>query len=131
MVAPVLMFLSGCVTTPSTLPADLNRLVGQPLDLALQRLGLPDRQFKAGDTEIIVWAHSFQGVHREPEIVRGTTTTNGTRSTYEETRYIRVPYKTTCTIKMAVDENSRIKSWEMPQMNAACRYFESANQPAL
>lgn len=117
--------VSGCAF--DTLNKALPYLQGQPLDAAVNALGLPNQQMQIGPYTVYVWDNRYSSTIPIYSTTRSSTTGTvggvpvyGTTTT-GTTNYVPVQYQ--CQIKLEVDSNNIIRRWEWAGNQGGCQYY--------
>ncbi len=121
--AIVAVALSGC-STFDTLDTGLAGLVGQPLDVAISRLGYPDGSMNVADTTVYVWGHDTSVTMPQ----YGSQTTSGyvgntpfSSTTYGQTGTSTVNYE--CTIRLGVNQQNVIVRYDWEGNLGGCMRY--------
>jgi hypothetical protein len=117
--------LTGCAF--SQLNDGLPHLVGQPLNMAVNVLGLPNQKMDIGPYTVYVWDNSSSGVI--PIMQTSTATTSGMvgnvpvygSATVNSMGYMPVQYQ--CQIKLRVDSQLIVQSWEWAGNQGGCARY--------
>ena len=117
-----LLALTGCATF-STMETGLNSMIGQPLSVAIDRLGYPGGQMEVGNDRVYAWGRSFS--MNMPQYNTAQTTgqvgNTGFSATTGYTSYTNVNYN--CNIKIVTDSVGIIKNWEFDGNIGGCEAY--------
>lgn len=116
------LVLTGCATF-SNLEDGLNGLVGRPEREAFRALGYPNTKEEFGNETVYVWGRRSSGTYYVPQT---STTTGyvGTKPVYGTTTYNQpMSYDYNCTIKVIVDADRYIKTWEYDGNLGGCSAY--------
>jgi hypothetical protein len=124
LLAPVM--LGGCMTWGG-FQQNLGTLVGEPLDVAIAKLGYPSGERTIAGHHIYIWAANSTGIMSMPQTTFGTATATGplgTTTAYgTSTAYVPVTVRANCKIELEVDISDRIKSFQYDGNRAGCIRF--------
>jgi hypothetical protein len=111
--------LTGACTSFGDLDENLPKYVGKPVDLIVQRIGLPHGEVNVMNTKSYVWNSQAQGTFVIP-----TTTTGyvGTRPV-QLTTYTPQTHHWACTLRIIVDAANIVTNWSYEGNNQACYTF--------
>jgi hypothetical protein len=112
----VALLVAGCSSTV-VLDRELPKLVGQPVDVAVQKLGMPTSEQTIMGRKVYVWSNTEQDVSLAPAF--GMTTMGGPR-TAQTTALVPVATSGTCIVRLAVDDRGIIRSAEHQGDSDAC-----------
>lgn len=122
------VFLSSCAL--KTLKNGLPYLVGQPIEVAVNVLGLPNAKMEISEYTIYVWSNQYSTTI---PITRANTsyTTGyvGTMPVYGSTTSYNtdyMPINNQCRIKLAVSSSGIIQHWEYFGNEGGCQYYANA-----
>lgn len=106
--------LAGC-SSVSVLDQELPKLLGQPVDVAVARFGLPTSEHVIMGQRVYVWSNSEQNVTLAPVVTFGRPMTT------------LAPVATvgTCQVRLAVDAAGIIRRWDWQGDSDTCyRYSD-------
>lgn len=107
--------LAGCMTW-SGFNEQLGGLVGEPLDLVIQRLGYPNGERQIAGHHVYIWSSNSTGIISMPQTTYGTATAFnrfGTTTAYgSSTSYVPMTVGYNCEILLEVDMSNRIRSYQ-------------------
>lgn len=119
------VLLSSCAL--QTLQNGLPYLVGQPIEAAVNVLGLPNSKTEMAGYTIYEWGNQFSSTIPITQANTsyttgyvGTTPVSGSTTSYN-TNY--VPINNQCRIKLAVDADGIIQRWEYFGNQGGCQYY--------
>ena len=117
--------LSSCAL--QTLKEGLPYLVGQPIESAVNVLGLPNTKMEMAGYTIYEWSNQYSSTIPITQANTtytsgnaGTTPVYGTTTSYS-TNYVLVNNR--CRIKLAVSEDDIIQRWEYFGNQGGCQYY--------
>ena len=118
----VLLVLAGCATFGG-MEDNLNGLVGRPEREAFKALGYPNSKQNFGNETVYVWGRSSSGTYYVPQTT-STTGYVGSTPVYGTTTYNQpVAYNYNCTIRVIVDQQNYIKTWEYDGNLGGCAAY--------
>lgn len=117
--------ISGCAF--KILDEGLPRLVGQPIDSAINVLGLPNSKMEIAGHTVYIWNSQRSGA--VPIYNTNTAYTSGTvgttpvygTTTTNSVNYVPVSYQ--CEIKLSVDNQNIITRWEYYGNQGGCQRY--------
>jgi hypothetical protein len=123
IVLGLVLFVSGCVF--STMEKGLDTLTGQHIDVAIDALGLPSAEMNVAGRRVIIWS-------TERNMVLPQTNTSYTSGNVGSTPYYGsttstsyAPHHLSCVVKVEVDAEGIIKTWEYEGNLGACETYSS------
>ena len=125
--------LSACATTGQQASADLdsglNALVGQPVQVAVARLGAPIGAAPVGDETVYGWGQGFtstEATHPTPGFIDAANQQGGVFPPPRRT------VQNDCVIRMTVGADGLIRDWDYHGNKRGCAaYAERLAGPAL
>lgn len=119
--------IQGCAF--NVLNKGLPMLVNEPIESAVNVLGLPNQQMSFGSDIVYIWDNRYNVTI--PVYSPSTSTTTGyvgttpvtATTTTSQTNYVPVQYQ--CQIKLQVDSFGIIKRWEYFGNEGGCQYYAS------
>jgi hypothetical protein len=125
LVLPVAVCMSACAF--NALNEGLPRLINEPVERAVEVLGLPNQRMDMGSFSVYVWDTSYSATI--PVYQTSTSTTTGTvgtvpvygTTTTGRTNYVPVQYQ--CQIKLQVDSFNIVKRWEYFGNQGGCQRY--------
>lgn len=129
----IVVLLSSCAL--QTLEKGLPYLVGEPIESAINVLGLPNVKTEMAGYTIYEWGNQHSATI--PLMQANTSYTSGTvgttpvygSTTSYTTNYVPVNYQ--CRIKLAVDANGLIERWEYFGNQGGCQYYANGVQKLI
>jgi hypothetical protein len=122
------LLLAGCITNQA-FSERLNTLVGEPIDVAISKLGYPSSERQVAGRHLYVWSVDRNGTILVPQQSYangystgpfGTTTYQATATTMQA-----MPVNYVCEIDFEVDMADRIRSFQFSGNQGGCRPFYS------
>ena len=113
--------LSACATHPqqaTSLDRSLDALVGQPVELALARLGEPIGSAAVGTDTVYGWGHAFTSSETtipNPGFIDAAQAQGGVFPPPRRTVH------NACVIRVVAGADGRIRSWDYQGTDRACR----------
>jgi hypothetical protein len=127
-VAPLLMLLAGCITNQA-FSERLNSLVGEPIDVAISKLGYPSGERQVAGHHIYIWSVDRNGTIFVPQqsYASGYATGPFGMTTYQATGTTMqaMPVNYACEIDIEVDIENRVQSGQFSGNQGGCRPFYS------
>ncbi|WP_155122689.1 hypothetical protein [Burkholderia ubonensis] len=115
LIALAPMALAGCMTWGG-FEQNLTSLVGEPLDVAVSKLGYPNGERNVAGHHIYVWSSSSTGIVTMPQTSYGTATAfnsfGSTTAFGSTTTYVPMAVGYNCEIDLEVDMANRIRSYQ-------------------
>lgn len=123
--AVVLAGLSGCAW--DIVDDKMDKMRGLHIGEAIAKLGYPQSDIEVAGRKHYVWSRREVGAYRVPRYETKTVTSYGangpTTNTYSYTTYESVPYDYQCSLRIFVDDEERILSWDMAGNQGACSTY--------
>ena len=125
--------LSSCTTPAQQASAMLDRslggLVGQPVEVALARLGQPIASAPMGTDTVYGWGHAFTStelLHATPGFIDAANSQGGIFPAP------RRSVQNDCVIRMVAGADGRIRDWDHHGNERGCRHYaERLANPAI
>lgn len=125
VLAVLLTLLGGCAW--DIIDDHMEELQGQDIGRAMAKLGYPQSEITVGGRKHYVWYERKVGSYRMPRYETKPVTSYGPSGTTFEiqrtTTYEHIPYDYECTLRIFVDEQERIVSWNVAGNQGACSTF--------
>ena len=119
-----MLALSACATTSQQVSADhgddLDAMIGQPVDVAVARLGEPIASAPMGSEKIYGWGHGFtrtEFTNAAPGWVDAASSQGGVFPAPRRT------VSDSCVIRMIVGANGLIRAWDQQGNDRGCRAY--------
>lgn len=129
MVAAVAVSALSACTTFSNMDKGLDALKGRPINEAFATLGMPNDERVIAGRKVYVWGNSFS-------MSMPTTQTTNVQGTFGTTPYMgsatTTAWKTSeyeCTIRLFVDENERVETYDYSGNIGGCGSYSSRLKP--
>lgn len=113
------LVLAGC-TSFSVFDKELPKLVGQPIDVAVQQLGFPNAEQVIMGQKVYVWNTSQTGTSIVPTTSFTTANVGTTPVSATTTSYTTQDYNLSCTLRLIVDDRGIIRRYNYSGNNGAC-----------
>jgi hypothetical protein len=130
LVAAEIVFMLGlCGCAGGIISDGLTALEGQPVDAAIDYLGLPSAELTVANRKVVVWSLNFTALLPQTSVgnysgqVGGQPTSGSTVST----GLVAVP--TGCTIRLGLDDQDLINYWEVEGTQGGCESYASRLAP--
>ena len=122
------LLLAGCATF-GNMEKGLNAMIGQPFQVALDTLGYPQGQMQVGSDTVYGWGRKFSMSMPRYNSANTYGQVGGTpySATTGYTTYSNVEYS--CDIKIIVDQDNIIKTWEFDGNIGGCDAYSKRLKP--
>jgi hypothetical protein len=118
--------LTGCMTWGG-FQQNLGTLIGEPLDVAINRLGYPNAERQIAGHHVYVWSSNSTGVIAMPQTTYGTATAFNRFGTAHvvgnTTSFVPMAVGYNCEIDLEVDTADRIRSYQYNGNIGGCRGY--------
>ena len=117
-----LTLLGACATTPqasASLTSGLNAIIGQPVEVAVARLGVPIAAVPTGAGTVYGWGRAFtstEALHPNG----GFLEANAQGGVFPPPRGT---VENSCVIRMIVGADGRVRDWDVRGDQRACRTY--------
>ena len=120
----LVLFLTGCAG--EIIQEKMQPMIGRPASYIFAKLGLPDAEDVVAGRKFYVWGTQTAGSYTLPQYNTGTIYSPYGTSTYGYTTYQQHSYNYFCKIRVFVDSQDRITTYDFDGNEGGCATF--ANQ---
>lgn len=114
-----MLALIGC-TSFSVFDKELPKLVGQPIDVAVQKLGFPNSEQTIMGQKVYTWSTRQTGTSVVPTTSFTTAYVGNTPVSATTTSYTTQDYSMSCVLRLIVDDKGIIRRYSYDGNNGAC-----------
>lgn len=111
--------LAGC-TSFSVLDKEMPKLVGQPIDVAVSKLGFPNAEQTIMGKKVYTWSTTETGTSIVPTTSYSTAYVGTTPISAQTTTYSTQDYTLSCTLRVIVDDKGIVQNFNYTGNNGAC-----------
>ena len=115
------LFLVGCAS--AIIEERMQPMVGRPASDVFEKLGLPDAEGEVAGRRFYIWGTQTSGSFTVPQHKTGTIYGPYGTSTYGYTTYQQHFYNYMCTIRVFVDSDDRIATYDFKGNEGGCSTF--------
>lgn len=112
VVAALALLAAGC-TTFDTIESGLDRMVGQNVAAATDRLGAPDQVYDRVDKKIYIWRRESSSTVLIPQ------------DTFPASRFVSRTINHSCMIEVTTDRNDVVESFGVDGNQSGCQAYAS------
>lgn len=120
--------LAGC-TSFSVLDKELPKLVGQPVDVAVNKLGFPNAERNIMGKKVYIWSTTQSGTSIVPTTSYSTAYIGTKPVSAQTTTYSTQDYTLSCTLRLIVDDKGVVRDYDYDGNNGACFAYSSRLTP--
>ncbi|MGE4307184.1 MAG: hypothetical protein AB7E24_24500 [Novosphingobium sp.] len=121
----VIVFALSSCSTFKNMDEGLDGLVGQPIDAAFARLGMPNSESRIADRKVYIWNNAYSMTLPTPQTtnVQGNVGSVPYSATASTTSYQTSEYS--CTIRIFIGEDKRILNYDYSGNVGGCETYSS------
>ena len=115
------LLLTGCAG--EIIQEKMSAMIGRPATLVFAKLGWPDAEREVAGRKFYVWATQDVGSYTLPQYNTETIYGPYGTSTYSYTTYQQYSYNSVCKIRVFVDSQDRITTYDFKGNEDGCAMF--------